>query len=253
MVHFTKQVGAAVVLRVAMSRQLTDTARAVSVVLEDPRPDCDATRWLAMAKNNLGARPPAHAYQILSAPHPTFDTERTAVVVWTTETLEGTADVVERQLEEQAAKARQQQSDPYGARGARGPRTQDAVSYLGEKLHELRDSGDVVVTAEELEQWRLRATTPKRRGAGRGSIWASRRSRMAKAVIGRKTSPIWSFCATCHRTLTCGMHGRGARSRSLTSCRHRHHRRISPHSRTTHEMRVGHVLALLTRRKWWKV
>ncbi len=154
-VHFTKQVGTAVVLRVAMSRQLTDTARVVSVVLEDPRPECEAIRWLAMAKNNLGARPPAHAYRIVSAPHPSFPDERTAVVEWTEETLEGSADVVERTLEEQAAKLRQQLGDPYGARGARGPRTQDAVSYLGEKLHEMRDNGDLVVTSEELEQWRL--------------------------------------------------------------------------------------------------
>jgi hypothetical protein len=183
-VHFSKTVNTSIVLRISMSRQVTDTSRAVSVVLEDPRPEREDLRWLAMAKNNLGSRPPAYSYRVVGTTHPTFDDDTVAVAQWTGETRTGTADTIEAALEAEAKVLRAQASDPYSTGSVRGPRTKDAVQYLGEKLHEIRDAGDVVVTSQELEEWRTAGgyspeTWTKAREhlgvktapAGAGSLW----------------------------------------------------------------------------------
>jgi hypothetical protein len=154
LLHFTKTTGTAVILRISLSRQFTDTARIVSVVLEDPREEHTTTRWLAQAKTNLGATPPALSFQVQATIHPTFPDAVTAIVTWG-ETREGNADKVERDLAAEAEAAKQQAADPFGtATVGHKPRTKEAITYLGDKLLDLRDQGDIVVTGKELEAWR---------------------------------------------------------------------------------------------------
>jgi hypothetical protein len=154
LLHFTKAAGTAVIMRISLSRQMTDTARIVSVVLEDPRDDHAGTRWLAQTKTNLGFTPPAYSFTVQAAQHPTFADEQTAVVVWG-ESRAGNADKLESDLAREAEEARRQAADPFGTASlGRKPRTKDAVRYLGEKLLDLRDQGDLVVTGTELDDWR---------------------------------------------------------------------------------------------------
>jgi len=162
LLHFTKAAGTAVIMRIALSRQMTDTARAVGVVLEDPRVDLEHAgwRWLAMAKNNLGARPPAHSYSVTAVEHPTFTDATTAIVRWH-ETRDLNADALEAALEAEATKLRTAALDPFGTDKVRGDRTKEAVRSLGEHLQEIRDKGDIVVSSDELEQWRDAGTFSK--------------------------------------------------------------------------------------------
>lgn len=160
LLHFTKATGAAVIMRISLSRQMTDTARAVGVVLEDPRTDLEhvGMRWLAMAKNNLGARPPAHGYAVVEITHPTFADDTTAILEWR-ETRDAGADQLEHQLAQEAqeaALAAALKNDPLRTMTlGRATKTKDAVNELGKRLLELYQKGDVVVTADELEAWRI--------------------------------------------------------------------------------------------------
>jgi hypothetical protein len=154
LLHFTKAVGTAIIMRISLSRQMTDTARIVSVVLEDPRDDFTGTRWLTQAKTNLGFTPPAYSFTVQAAPHPTFADEQTAVVEWGKELRTGNADKVERDLAREAEAARSRAADPFNTAAlGHKPRTKEATNYLGKKLLELRDQGDLVVTGSELDGW----------------------------------------------------------------------------------------------------
>ncbi len=153
LLHFTKAVGTAVILRISLSRQMTDTARIVGVVLEDPRDDHAGTRWLAQAKTNLGFTPPAYGFTVQAAPHPSFADDTTAIVVWG-ESRAGNADKLERDLAREAEEARSKTADPFATASlGHRPRTKEAANYLGTKLMELRDNGDLVVTGSELDAW----------------------------------------------------------------------------------------------------
>jgi hypothetical protein len=153
LLHFTKAVGSAVVLRISMSRQLTDTARAVSVVLEDP--NSQGARWLAFVKGNLGVDPSAYSFTIDVVQHPSFLNALSAVVFWH-DTRPLKADGLERALNDDYVK--QQMKDPFSAQRQekmqrQSPATYDAVMDLARKLFALRDSGAEVVTSDDLTGW----------------------------------------------------------------------------------------------------
>lgn len=154
LLHFTKAVGTAVIMRISLSRQMTDTARAVGVVLEDPN---DAgQRWLAFVKGNLGVDPPAYSFRLEAVQHPAFNDELSAVVLWG-ETREAKADKLERDLAEAAAK--RDGADPFSAKRTEAMQTKSPVRYeammaLAAKLIALRKTGAAVVTAAQLETWR---------------------------------------------------------------------------------------------------
>lgn len=56
-VHVNKTATAAGILRIALSREVTNTARSVGIAVEDPRDAPPGWRWRALAKTNLGATP----------------------------------------------------------------------------------------------------------------------------------------------------------------------------------------------------
>jgi hypothetical protein len=75
-VHVNKTATAAGMLRIALSRQVTDTAWSVGSAVEDPRDDPPGWRWRALAKINLGATPPAYRFTLVDVVHPSDEEAR---------------------------------------------------------------------------------------------------------------------------------------------------------------------------------
>ncbi len=167
LLHFTKAVNTAIIMRISLSRQMTDTARAVGVVLEDPNDT--RWRWLAMVKNNLGAAPPAFSFALHEVVHPAFDDATTAVVAWG-ETRQVQADKLEADLIAEAKAAAAALAPPATKKAA-------AVLYLRVKLVELAQQGDLYVTTDELERW-------QQEGGFTAGTWHK-----ARTELGIKTAP----------------------------------------------------------------
>jgi len=202
LLHFTKAVNTAIIMRISLSRQMTDTTRAVGVVLEDPNDP--RWRWLAMVKNNLGADPPAYSFALQEVVHPTFTDATSAVVAWG-ETRHAKADKLEHDLAAEAAL--HAAKDPFDAERAEKMQRQSPVAYdamlaLANKLIALRQSGAEVVTAKQLEEWRVELghntpTWSKARGllhikttaTGQGAAWEQRLDDPALEWLARRFPP----------------------------------------------------------------
>jgi hypothetical protein len=174
-IHFSKRTEGEFVAKVSGSRQYTDTARSVlSVLVGGPDDDGRTRRWLASAKLNLGATPPAWSFFIEDAPHPTFEDERTSIVRW-----DHARTIGAEELDSELRAGRQEVG--HGADGA-ADQLRRRLLWLWTRTPRVE-----TVTAKQLETWRdevgvsdktwtkaKQQVGVKTRATGKGADWVAR-------------------------------------------------------------------------------